>query len=169
MFSVVMRREPRAEDSAHPIRLPNRSRQRLLATACMLAAATLLAGCVTNNPDWATTGTAHVRGPASAQLAPRTHALRSHAPRIRAAARPAIPLPDAALLKRQPPPDCQLNTEPAGTTPTEVKLATLDYERQCYRQVEGVVRARLDALQDAVGQTIRAVKGGGDVARSAAK
>ena len=34
----------------------------------------------------------------------------------------------------------------------------LDYEQQCYRQSESNVRGRLHSLQDAVGETIRAVQ-----------
>ena len=161
MFSESVRRKPRAGDSARADLLPDpglptHGRARLTAPAFLLAAAALLAGCVTNHPDRTTTGTTRLAAHASARV---------HAPRLRAAARRVIPLPDAALLKRQPPPDCQLNTQPAGATATDVKLATLDYERQCYRQVEGVVRTRLDALQDAVGKTIQAIKGDSAPAR----
>jgi hypothetical protein len=35
----------------------------------------------------------------------------------------------------------------------------LDYQQQCYRQAEGIVRTRLDTLQDSVEDTIKAVKG----------
>jgi hypothetical protein len=164
VFSVLVRRKPRADDSARADLLPNfgvsgHGLTGLLAPAFVLAVAVLLAGCVTNNPDRTTTGTTRLAAAASVPAHNlRAHTVRAHAPRGRAAARPVIPLPDPALLKRQPPPDCQLNTQPAGVTPADVKLATLDYERQCYRQVEGVVRTRLDALQDAVGKTVRAVK-----------
>jgi hypothetical protein len=173
VYSVLVWRKPRVGDLGHASRelrahdgrepspgQPCRSERRrdvrwqfaraLCAPVLLLAAAVLLAGCVTDNPDGTTTGTARLTARAN---------VRVHAPRLRTAVRrPAIPLPDAALLKRQPPPDCQLNTQPAGVNPTEVRVAVLDYERQCYRQVEGIVRERLDRLQDAVGKTVKAVK-----------
>jgi hypothetical protein len=75
------------------------------------------------------------------------------------AARPApIPLPDKSLLERQGAPDCALQTEPAAPSEAEVKIKMLDHERRCYRQVEAIVRDRLDKLQDAVGATITAVE-----------
>jgi hypothetical protein len=118
----------------------------------LLLAGALMAGC-------ATTGQNLSQNPIPKQVAHST--ARTYAPRIHAAAKPAkpIPLPDAALLKRQPPPDCELKTQPAGN-PSEVKVMTLDYERNCYKQVEGIVRTRLDTLQDAVGETVKAVKDG---------
>jgi hypothetical protein len=75
------------------------------------------------------------------------------------AARPApIPLPDKSLLERQSEPDCELKTEPAAPSEAEAKIKMLDHERRCYRQVEAIVRGRLDKLQDAVGATITAVE-----------
>lgn len=38
-------------------------------------------------------------------------------------------------------------------------MVTLDYERQCYRQAEEIVRARLDALQEAVRDTVKTDNG----------
>ncbi len=37
-------------------------------------------------------------------------------------------------------------------------LMKLDYERQCYRQAEMIVRNRLQRLQGAVDETIKVVK-----------
>ncbi len=164
MFSVVVRK------SAPGLRL--------IGPMSLLVAALGLAGCAHTNSDMAASGTAtHARRVHASKVhaahAPKTHAAKFRANRhaadassdVTSTVRPsklllagAIPLPDEALLKRQPPPDCELRTQPAGGTPIEVKLATYDYERQCYRQVEGIVRGRLDSLQDAVGETIKAVK-----------
>jgi len=63
---------------------------------------------------------------------------------------------DRALLEQQPPPQCQLSKAPEGINPNEARVIMLDYERQCYRQAEEIVRARLDTLQAAVGNTIKA-------------
>jgi hypothetical protein len=61
------------------------------------------------------------------------------------------------LLERQAAPDCAFRgplSNPA--TPDETRMK-LDYEAQCYRQAEFIVRERLLQLQDSVDETIRAV------------
>ena len=71
------------------------------------------------------------------------------------ASRLSILLPDPELLKRQPPPDCQF--KPATSADDDVALRTimkLDYEQQCYRQSESIMRSRMERLQDAVNKTI---------------
>jgi len=55
-------------------------------------------------------------------------------------------LPDAALLAPQPEPDCAFNTD----DPNATERQKLDYERQCYRHAEMIVRNRLQMLQDAI-------------------
>ena len=72
--------------------------------------------------------------------------------------RPEIPLPDRALLQHQPEPDCGFRGTVSSPMTAEEILQKLDYEQQCYRQSESNVRGRLDALQDAVEDTIRAVE-----------
>jgi len=71
--------------------------------------------------------------------------------KVRYAKAPARTAPvSPALLTPQPAPDCAFKG-PLGTPPTaeEVRMK-LDYEAQCYRQAESIVRTRLDDLQDAV-------------------
>jgi hypothetical protein len=134
----------------------------------LLVGALLLSGCA-SNPELASNEAAPRAGASSSKSAlpskakvATLRAVRDHADAradVTATIKPApIPLPDEALLKRQPAPDCEMRTQPAGVGPTEVKLATYDYERQCYRQVETIVRGRLDALQEAVDETVKAVK-----------
>jgi len=65
-----------------------------------------------------------------------------------------IPLPGAALLVRQAEPSC----EPTDLTDERQKV---DYQRQCYRHAEMIVRARLELLQGSVDRTISAVRSGG--------
>ena len=74
-------------------------------------------------------------------------------------ARPAqIPLPSPARLQRQPVPDCVFRGQ-ASTPPTaEETRQKLDYEQQCYRQAEIIVRGRLHQLQDSVYEMIKAVR-----------
>jgi len=71
-----------------------------------------------------------------------------------AGSRTPIPLPGRTLLNPQPEPDCELQT----TEPKTDDLRKLDYERQCYRHAEMIVRSRLQLLQGSVGKTIKAVK-----------
>ncbi len=65
--------------------------------------------------------------------------------------RPPIPLPAASLLSPQPQPSCEITDASAD------ERQKLDYERQCYRHAEMIVRSRLQLLQGAVDKTISAV------------
>jgi hypothetical protein len=65
-----------------------------------------------------------------------------------------IPLPAATLLARQPEPGCE------ATDANADERQRLDYERQCYRHAEMIVRARLELLQGSVDKTISAVRSG---------
>jgi hypothetical protein len=78
---------------------------------------------------------------------------------ISPASRTAIPLPDEALLTPQPEPQCEFKTQPGQTDAATERVMKLDYEQQCYRHAEIIVRNRLQLLQVAVGKTIDAVKG----------
>jgi hypothetical protein len=88
--------------------------------------------------------------------ATRVSTTNNPAPRVRTTN--PVPLPNPALLERQPAPDCAFRG-PLSTPPTaEETRQKLDYEQQCYRQAESIVRARLQQLQDSVQATIRAVR-----------
>ena len=73
-------------------------------------------------------------------------------------ARARIPLPDRTMLQRQAEPDCTFRGTISSPMTVEELRQKLDYEQQCYRQSESNVRGRLHSLQDAVGETIRAVE-----------
>ena len=83
---------------------------------------------------------------------------RTRFARHRATTGASIPLPGSALLEPQSAPDCEYRGKPTGNAGEDARVR-LDYQQQCYRQAEGIVRTRLDTLQESVGQTIRAVKG----------
>ena len=72
-------------------------------------------------------------------------------------AKVVIPLPDPGLLKPQMEPECEF---PPGEDADDRQK--LDYERQCYRHAEIIVRDRLQLLQNAVDKTIEAVERKGD-------
>ena len=72
-------------------------------------------------------------------------------------ARARIPLPDRTLLQRQPEPDCIFRGTISSPMTVEELRQKLDYEQQCYRQAEFIVRGRLQQLQDSVDETVRAV------------
>ena len=64
------------------------------------------------------------------------------------------------MLSRQSEPDCEFK---ATESKTDERMK-LDYERQCYRHAEMIVRNRLELLQNSVDTTIKALKrteGGG--------
>jgi hypothetical protein len=67
--------------------------------------------------------------------------------------RSPIPLPDEALLSHQMEPDCEFRSAEAKTD----ERMKLDYERQCYRHAEMIVRNRLELLQSSVDKTIKAM------------
>jgi hypothetical protein len=96
----------------------------------------------------------------------------------RPGSRPSIPLPRSTLLTRPPDLDCTFkdSSDAADSaprpTPAEAIAAVrmkLDYERQCYRHNEIILRNGLEQLQAAVGETIKAVTGNDRSAASAAK
>jgi hypothetical protein len=70
----------------------------------------------------------------------------------------AIPLPDPALLRPQPEPDCAFRDPVSNPMTAEERRQKLDYEQQCYRGSERIVRARLEQLQDAVQKMIKSRK-----------
>jgi len=76
----------------------------------------------------------------------------------RSVSRTAIPLPDPALLEPAAAPDCVFRGTMSNPATVEQTRAKLDYEAQCYRQAEVIVRARLQRLLSSVDKTIRAVK-----------
>ena len=80
------------------------------------------------------------------------------APHGRPASKTAIRLPDPALLQRQPEPDCVFRGPLSNPITAEETRMKLDYEQQCYRQAEFIVRARLQQLQDSVDETIKAIR-----------
>jgi hypothetical protein len=61
-----------------------------------------------------------------------------------------IQVPERALLEPRPEPQCQFE----GTDGSVDERWKLDYERQCYRQAEMIVRYRLELLQNAVHKMI---------------
>jgi hypothetical protein len=67
-------------------------------------------------------------------------------------------VPDPELLKRQPAPDCQFKSAPSADDDVALRtIMRLDYEQQCYRQSESILRARMERLQDAVSKTIESL------------
>ena len=94
---------------------------------------------------------------------------------VEAGRKPSIPLPDRALLERQPAPNCDRKTaeaassEPTPREPSSSEPATagapanddqrrLNLQIDCYRQHEAIARDRLLALQISIDKTIKAIK-----------
>ena len=84
---------------------------------------------------------------ASATTVTRTANKVSH---VRTASKRRIPRPDQSLLKPQPPADCAFKGPLSNPMTVEETRMKLDYEQQCYRHPEMIVRARLEQLQKAV-------------------
>jgi hypothetical protein len=62
---------------------------------------------------------------------------------------------DQTLLKREPLPKCQLSKPPEGIPENDARVAKLDYENQCYRQLAELEHGKLDALEEATRQTAK--------------
>ena len=119
----------------------------------VVLSAVVLGGCATRP---ATQAQAKVQAKAQAKAQPKFVRLKPASRMLTARAR--IPLPDRTLLQRQPEPDCTFRGTISSPMTVEELRQKLDYEQQCYRQSESNVRGRLHNLQDAVGETIRAVE-----------
>jgi hypothetical protein len=117
--------------------------------AAVALCAVVLGSCATRP---ATQSQAKVQAKAQAKQVKRKPATRMLTARAR------IPLPDRALLQRQPEPDCTFRGTISSPMTVEELRQKLDYEQQCYRQSESNVRVRLHSLQDSVEDTIRAVE-----------
>jgi len=122
---------------------PSRWTRAFAGIVAVALCAVALGGC-------ATIPTTQARAKYIKYTKPATRALISRA---------QIPLPDRALLQRQPEPDCGFRGNLSSPMTAEETRQKLDYEQQCYRQSESNVRGRLHGLQDAVEDTIRAVEG----------
>jgi len=96
--------------------------------------------------------------PRSTAAGARMSSSANSAPRGRPAWKAAIRLPDQALLQRQPEPDCAFRGPLSNPVTAEETRMKLDYEQQCYRQAEVIVRARLQQLQDSVHETIKTIR-----------
>ena len=69
------------------------------------------------------------------------------------ASRTSVALPGRALLVSSVEPDCEFKTN----DPNADERQKLDYERQCYRHAEIIVRDRLSRLQGSVRKTARVI------------
>jgi hypothetical protein len=68
-----------------------------------------------------------------------------------------IPVPEPELLSRQAAPDCEFKSAGQANDEAALRAMKLDYEQQCYRQSESIIRARMERLQDGVRTTIEAL------------
>src|SRR6195256_5357847 len=60
-------------------------------------------------------------------------------------------------LTPQPRAQCELSTPPEGIGQNDARVVMLDYERQCYRQLAEIERAKLEELQATVRAKDKAV------------
>ena len=129
--------------------LPSKWTRVCVGIVAVALSAVVLGGCATRP---ATQAQAKVQAKAQAKHVKHKPATRMLTTRAR------IPLPDRTMLQRQAEPDCTFRGTISIPITGEELRQKLDYEQQCYRQSESNVRVRLHTLQDAVGETIRAVE-----------
>jgi hypothetical protein len=70
----------------------------------------------------------------------------------------SIALPEPELLVHQAAPDCEFKSAVQTDNDLALRIIKLDYEQQCYRQSESILRARMERLQDAVSKAIQSLK-----------
>jgi hypothetical protein len=75
---------------------------------------------------------------------------------VPAPAKAAMAIPAAELLAAPSQPNCAFDSARTDADDRQ----KLDYERQCYRHAEMIMRARLERLQGEIGPLIKAAKGG---------
>jgi hypothetical protein len=90
---------------------------------------------------------------ASVSPKPRPKPKLQPKPQAETASKTSVALPDRALLVSSAEPDCEFKTN----DPNADERQKLDYERQCYRHAEIIVRDRLSRLQSLVRRTARVI------------
>jgi hypothetical protein len=90
---------------------------------------------------------------ASVSPKPRPKPKLQPKPQVESASKTSVALPDRALLISSVEPDCEFKTN----DPNADERQKLDYERQCYRHAEIIVRDRLSRLQSSVRRTARVI------------
>ena len=128
-----------------------------LGIVAVALSAVVLGGCATR-PATQSQAKVQAKVQAKAQAKAQAKYIKPKPASRMLTARARIPLPDRTLLQRQPEPDCTFRGTISSPMTVEELRQKLDYEQQCYRQSESNVRGRLHSLQDAVGETIRAVE-----------
>lgn len=115
-----------------------------LLTVGVILCALSFAGCARNPAPREITPALHENKPPPVRTAVRP---RRAPERIRYV-EPKIRRPDAALLKPQPAPDCELKRSDVKTVdPDEWARLKVEYERQCFQDAEKIARERLVLLQ----------------------
>jgi hypothetical protein len=69
-----------------------------------------------------------------------------------------VTIPQADLLERPAAPDCEFKSDTQADNEAALRAMKLDYEAQCHRQSEFILRARMERLQDAVRSMIESLK-----------
>ena len=69
-----------------------------------------------------------------------------------------VSISEPDLLEHQAAPDCEFRSAAEADSDAALRLMKLDYESQCYRQSEFILRARMERLQDAVKKTLKSFR-----------
>jgi hypothetical protein len=128
----------------------------------------LVAECAASRPHFGRPGVhptepisqpLHASPPVPGAVRPNDYPRHAHNAGAGTPPRPDIPLPEAELLEPPITPDCEFKSATEIDDAAALRATKLDYEQQCYRQSEFILRARMERLQDAVKKTIESVKG----------
>jgi hypothetical protein len=137
-----------------------RSKPRRPATvASLVLIGLILAGCARSTTENASAiKRVSLSSPSSKHTSKHNSQPRISPPVSERASQLGISLPEPELLEHQAAPDCEFKSAAQADSEIGRRAMKLDYEQQCYRQSEAILRARMERLQDAVGKTIESLK-----------
>ena len=69
-----------------------------------------------------------------------------------------VSIRDVDLLERPVAPDCEFKLSGQSDSDVNLQLIKLDYESQCYRQSESIMRARMERLQNDLKKNLKSSK-----------
>jgi hypothetical protein len=69
-----------------------------------------------------------------------------------------VSIREVDLLERPVAPDCEFKLSGEADSDVNLQLIKLDYESQCYRQSESIMRARMERLQNDLKKNLKSSK-----------
>jgi hypothetical protein len=145
--------------AASAIAYRSKPRRPAATVASLVLIGLILAGCARSTTENASAiKRVSLSSPSSKHTPKHNSQPRISPPVSERASQSGISLPEPELLEHQAAPDCEFKSAAQADSEIARRAMKLDYEQQCYRQSEAILRARMERLQDAVGKTIESLK-----------